>query len=79
MLTGEPARERRSPDLRKQEAHDAEVGAKAIMRGSGVVGDRRLLKDGTHEVGRPARAQAVRWGEFVEYMAVQESQHSYER
>ena len=42
-----------------------------------MVGDRRLLKDGTHEVGRPARAQAVRWGEFVEYMAVQESEHPY--
>ena len=36
MLTGEPARERRSPDLCEQEAHDAEkVGVKAIMGGSG--------------------------------------------
>ena len=66
----------RSPDLREQEAHDAEVGAKAIMRGSGVVGDRRLLKDGKRQAGRPARIQAVRWGEFVEYTAVQESEHS---
>ena len=49
------------------------------MRDSEVVGDRRLPKDGTYEAGRPARAQAMRWGEFVEYMAVQESQHSYER
>ena len=55
MLTGEPARERRSPDLREQEAHDAEkVGDKAMMGGSWVVGDRRLWRDGTREARRPA-------------------------
>ena len=56
MLTGEPARERRSPDLCEQEAHDAEkVGVKAIMGGSWVVGDGRLWRDGTREARRPAR------------------------
>ena len=56
MLTGEPARERRSPDLCEQEAHDAEgLGAKAITGGSWVVGDGRLWRDGTREARRPAR------------------------
>ena len=54
-LTGEPAMQRRSPDLREREAQDAEgLGAKAIMGGSGVVGDGRLWRDGTREARRPA-------------------------
>jgi hypothetical protein len=56
MLTGEPARERRSLYLCEQEAHDAEgLGVKAIMGGSWVVGDGRLWRDGTREARRPAR------------------------
>jgi hypothetical protein len=44
-LTGEPARERRSPDLCEQEAHDAEgLGVKAIMGGGEVVGDGRFYE-----------------------------------
>ena len=55
-LTGEPAVERRSLYLCKQEADDAEgLGAKAVMGGSGVVGDRRLWRDGTREARRPVR------------------------
>src|SRR5712664_2686986 len=55
-LTGEPAVERRSLYLRKQESHDAEgLGVKAVMGGSGVVGDGRLWKDRTREARRPAR------------------------
>ena len=47
--------QRRSPDLREREAQDAEgLGAKAIMGGSGVVGDGRLWRDGTREARRPA-------------------------
>ena len=54
-LTGEPAIERRSLYLRKQESHDAEgLGGKAIMGGSGVVGDGRLWRDRTREARRPA-------------------------
>src|SRR5215831_11799596 len=46
MLTGEPARERRSPDLCEQEAHDAEkVGVKAIMGGQ-LGGWRRKALEG---------------------------------
>ena len=46
MLRGEPARERRSPNLCEQDAHDADlIGAKAIMGGSWVFGDRRLSMD----------------------------------
>src|SRR5215470_19813744 len=49
-LTGEPAVERRSLYLCEQEAHDAEgLGAKAVMGGSGVVGDGRLWRDRTRE------------------------------
>jgi hypothetical protein len=55
-LTGEPAIQRRSLYLRKQESHDAEgIGVKAVMGGSGVVGDGRLWKDRTREARRPAR------------------------
>jgi len=55
-LTGEPAVERRSLYLCEQEAHDAEgLGAKAVMGGSGVVGDGRLWRDRTREARRPAR------------------------
>ena len=55
MLTGEPARERRSLYLCEQEAHDAEgLGVKAIMGGSWVVGDGRLWRDSTREARRPA-------------------------
>ncbi len=56
MLTGEPARERRSLYPCKREIHDAEgLGAKAVMGGSGVVGDGRLWRDRTREARRPAR------------------------
>ena len=56
MLTGEPARERRSLYPCKRETHDAEgLGAKAVMGGSGVVGDGRLWRDRTREARRPAR------------------------
>ena len=55
-LTGEPAMQRRSLYLCEQEAHDAEgLGAKAVMGGSGVVGDGRLWRDRTREARRPAR------------------------
>src|SRR5262250_3024301 len=55
MLTGEPARERRSLYPCKRETHDAEgLGAKAVMGGSVVVGDGRLWRDGTREARRPA-------------------------
>ena len=55
-LTGEPARERRSLYPCERETHDAEgLGAKAVMGGSGVVGDGRLWRDRTREARRPAR------------------------
>jgi hypothetical protein len=55
-LTGEPAIERRSPGLCEQEAHDAEgLGVKAVMGGSGVVGDGRLWRDGRRDARRPVR------------------------
>jgi hypothetical protein len=55
-LTGEPAIERRSLYLCKQESHDAEgLGVKAVMGGSGVFGDGRLWRDRTREARRPAR------------------------
>ncbi len=54
-LTGEPAMQRRSPDLHEWEAHDAKgLGVKAVMGGSGVVGDGRLWRDSTREARRPA-------------------------
>ena len=54
-LTGEPAVEGRSLYLCEQETHDAEgLGAKAVMGGSGVVGDGRVRRDGTREARRPA-------------------------
>ena len=54
-LTGEPAVERRSLYLCEQESHDAEgLGVKAVMGGSGVVGDGRLWRDRTREARRPA-------------------------
>jgi len=63
--------QRRSPDLREREAQDAEgLGAKAIMGGSGVVGDGRLWRDRTREARRPARVQGVR------FTTAQESEHS---
>src|ERR1700740_36206 len=54
-LTGEPAFQRRSLYLCARESHDAEgLGDKAIMGGSGVVGDGRLWRDRTREARRPA-------------------------
>ena len=47
--------EGRSLYLCEQETHDAEgLGAKAVMGGSGVVGDGRFRRDGTREARRPA-------------------------
>jgi hypothetical protein len=54
-LTGEPAHQRRSLYLCERESHDAEgLGDKAVMGGSGVVGDGRLWRNRTREARRPA-------------------------
>jgi hypothetical protein len=54
-LSGEPAHQRRSLYPCKRESRDAEgLGDKAVMGGSGVVGDGRLWRDRTREARRPA-------------------------